>query len=265
MVFIQNSSCNRSVPYYSLTGYSFGTPQADQYAPQVPPPPTTPGSAPLGFAPATTPTQDLSKAPTGQPDFPYSQYGKRHSAVCGCFLSPFDIFFWVYCWLRPAPLTFSGCNTHLLRRICTYHLACTAVHAYMLVAYVKPCDTAMNVELDFPFWLTQLGSGLSVLVQCVWIRSSCLVTSFNLHLSLEGVCSSLCCPRRWTWFPPPPPPLCWRLLLFSFCHFCKSLSRAAKTVPNWAVPTCESSCWNVSGVHVRCLVGLQWHECLCVF
>ncbi|XP_062250697.1 DAZ-associated protein 1 isoform X5 [Platichthys flesus] len=56
-------------------GYSFGAPQADQYAPQVPPPPTTPGAAPLGFAPATTPTQDLSKAPTGQPDFPYSQYG----------------------------------------------------------------------------------------------------------------------------------------------------------------------------------------------
>uniref|UniRef100_UPI003AABE5E8 DAZ-associated protein 1 isoform X4 n=1 Tax=Centroberyx gerrardi TaxID=166262 RepID=UPI003AABE5E8 len=65
---------------YSTTpqfGYSFGTPQADQYAPQgVPPPPTTPGTAPLGFAPATTPTQDLSKAPTGQPDFPYSQYAK---------------------------------------------------------------------------------------------------------------------------------------------------------------------------------------------
>ncbi|KAG8003122.1 DAZ-associated protein 1, partial [Nibea albiflora] len=58
-----------------FAGYSFGTPQADQYAPQVPPPPTTPGTAPLGFAPATTPTQDLSKAPTGQPDFPYSQYG----------------------------------------------------------------------------------------------------------------------------------------------------------------------------------------------
>lgn len=56
-------------------GYSFGTPQADQYAPQVPPPPNTPGTATLGFAPATTPTQDLSKAPTGQPDFPYSQYG----------------------------------------------------------------------------------------------------------------------------------------------------------------------------------------------
>lgn len=64
---------------YSTTpqfGYSFGTPQGDQYAPAgVPPPPATPGAAPLGFAPATTPTQDLSKAPTGQPEFPYSQYG----------------------------------------------------------------------------------------------------------------------------------------------------------------------------------------------
>ncbi|KAJ3599932.1 hypothetical protein NHX12_033886 [Muraenolepis orangiensis] len=33
------------------------------------------GGAQLGFAPATTPTQDMSKLPTGQPDFPYSQYG----------------------------------------------------------------------------------------------------------------------------------------------------------------------------------------------
>ncbi|XP_054645072.1 DAZ-associated protein 1 isoform X4 [Dunckerocampus dactyliophorus] len=56
-------------------GYSFGTPQADQYVPQVPPPPTTPGTATLGFAPTTTPTQDLSKASVGQPEFPYSQYG----------------------------------------------------------------------------------------------------------------------------------------------------------------------------------------------
>lgn len=62
-------------------GYSFGTPQAEQYAPQVPPPPATPGAAPLGYAPATTPTQDLSKASAGQPDFPYSQYGKN-SIVC---------------------------------------------------------------------------------------------------------------------------------------------------------------------------------------
>lgn len=77
LFIIHNVSSQRLVPYSSLTGYSFGTPPADQYAPQVPPPPTTPGSAPLGFAPATTPTQDLSKAPAGQPDFPYSQYGKR--------------------------------------------------------------------------------------------------------------------------------------------------------------------------------------------
>ncbi|XP_072295585.1 DAZ-associated protein 1 isoform X2 [Eucyclogobius newberryi] len=56
-------------------GYSFATAQAEQFATQVPPPPTTPVSAPLGFAPATTPTQDLSKASTGQPDFSYSQYG----------------------------------------------------------------------------------------------------------------------------------------------------------------------------------------------
>uniref|UniRef100_A0A8C4YX63 DAZ associated protein 1 n=1 Tax=Gadus morhua TaxID=8049 RepID=A0A8C4YX63_GADMO len=56
-------------------GYSFAAPQADQYAQQAVPPPSTPGAAQLGFAPATTPTQDLSKAPTGQPDFPYSQYG----------------------------------------------------------------------------------------------------------------------------------------------------------------------------------------------
>lgn len=85
------------------TGYSFGTPQADQYAPQVPPPPTTPGTAPLGFAPATTPTQDLSKAPTGQPDFPYSQYGKKsivHKSVCCPFLSYF-----VFIHLSALPMT----------------------------------------------------------------------------------------------------------------------------------------------------------------
>ncbi|XP_063057127.1 DAZ-associated protein 1 isoform X8 [Engraulis encrasicolus] len=57
-------------------GYSFGTPQGDQFVPQgMPPPPTTPGTAPLGFAPATTPTQELSKAAAGQPEFSYSQYG----------------------------------------------------------------------------------------------------------------------------------------------------------------------------------------------
>lgn len=84
-----------AVIWSSPTGYSFGTPQADQYAPQVPPPPTTPGTATLGFAPATTPTQDLSKAPTGQPDFPYSQYGKKilkEGRKCPArFLSLFDL------------------------------------------------------------------------------------------------------------------------------------------------------------------------------
>ncbi|KAM6962973.1 DAZ-associated protein 1 isoform 2-T2 [Aplochiton taeniatus] len=66
-----------STPPQFGIGYSFGTPQGEPYAPPsvVPPPPTTPGTGQLGFAPATTPTQDLSKAPTGQPDFPYSQYG----------------------------------------------------------------------------------------------------------------------------------------------------------------------------------------------
>lgn len=134
----------------NLTGYSFGTPQADQYAPQVPPPPTTPGSAPLGFAPATTPTQDLSKAPTGQPDFPYSQYGKRSILQCvAVFFLPFSFNFTV----APTHLLwhFNGCNDDLFRWTCTYHLACKAAHAYMLLAYVKPCDTAMNMVLKFTF------------------------------------------------------------------------------------------------------------------
>ncbi|XP_063057120.1 DAZ-associated protein 1 isoform X2 [Engraulis encrasicolus] len=62
-------------------GYSFGTPQGDQFVPQgMPPPPTTPGTAPLGFAPATTPTQELSKAAAGQPEFSYSQYAANPSA-----------------------------------------------------------------------------------------------------------------------------------------------------------------------------------------
>ncbi|XP_039523338.1 DAZ-associated protein 1 isoform X4 [Pimephales promelas] len=57
-------------------GYTFGTPQGDQFVAQgMPPPPSTPGAGPLGFAPATTPSQDLSKAAQAQPDFSYSQYG----------------------------------------------------------------------------------------------------------------------------------------------------------------------------------------------
>ncbi|KAK6467524.1 DAZ-associated protein 1-like isoform X2 [Huso huso] len=59
-------------------GYGFGAPQnpADQFAPQgVPQPPTTPGAAPMGFAPATTPTQDMNKPQAGQPEFSYNQFG----------------------------------------------------------------------------------------------------------------------------------------------------------------------------------------------
>lgn len=98
-------------PSHTLIGYSFGTPQADQYAPQVPPPPTTPGTAPLGFAPATTPTQDLSKAPTGQPDFPYSQYGKK-SIIASSSLQPLSVPCSLYVpWPRPSLLKQSiGCN-----------------------------------------------------------------------------------------------------------------------------------------------------------
>ncbi|XP_041086386.1 DAZ-associated protein 1 isoform X7 [Polyodon spathula] len=59
-------------------GYGFGAHQnpADQFAPQgVPQPPTTPGAAPMGFAPATTPTQDMNKPQAGQPEFSYNQFG----------------------------------------------------------------------------------------------------------------------------------------------------------------------------------------------
>ncbi len=63
--------------FFFNIGYSFGTPQGDQFVAQgLPPPPATPGAGPLGFAPATTPSQDPSKAAPAQPDFSYSQYGK---------------------------------------------------------------------------------------------------------------------------------------------------------------------------------------------
>uniref|UniRef100_A0A673NE91 DAZ-associated protein 1 n=1 Tax=Sinocyclocheilus rhinocerous TaxID=307959 RepID=A0A673NE91_9TELE len=62
--------------FFFNIGYSFGTPQGDQFVAQgMPPPPATPGAGPLGFAPATTPSQDLSKAAPAQPDFSYSHYG----------------------------------------------------------------------------------------------------------------------------------------------------------------------------------------------
>uniref|UniRef100_A0A8D2MN54 DAZ-associated protein 1 n=1 Tax=Zonotrichia albicollis TaxID=44394 RepID=A0A8D2MN54_ZONAL len=61
--------------------FSYGAPPPppDQFAPPgVPPPPATPGAAPLAFPPPPPPsqaTQDMSKPPTAQPEFPYSQFG----------------------------------------------------------------------------------------------------------------------------------------------------------------------------------------------
>lgn len=144
--------------YVFPTGYSFGTPQADQYAPQVPPPPTTPGTAPLGFAPATTPTQDLSKAPTGQPDFTYSQYGKTGFVhkECRLFSLPVDF----SSPLGPARLPgyFTGCSYSLFRFMSIplrragacwwYHLAWTATHAYMLSAYMNPSGSAKKITAE---------------------------------------------------------------------------------------------------------------------
>lgn len=58
-------------------GYGPPPPPPDQFAPPgVPPPPATPGAAPLAFPPPPSQAApDMSKAPTAQPDFPYSQYG----------------------------------------------------------------------------------------------------------------------------------------------------------------------------------------------
>ncbi|KAM4884176.1 DAZ-associated protein 1 isoform 3-T3 [Sylvia borin] len=60
-------------------GYGAPPPPPDQFAPPgVPPPPATPGAAPLAFPPPPPPsqaTQDMSKPPTAQPEFPYSQFG----------------------------------------------------------------------------------------------------------------------------------------------------------------------------------------------
>ncbi|XP_053228666.1 DAZ-associated protein 1 isoform X1 [Podarcis raffonei] len=60
-------------------GYGAPPPPPDQFAPPgVPPPPATPGATPLAFPPPpppSQPTQDMSKPPTAQPDFPYSQFG----------------------------------------------------------------------------------------------------------------------------------------------------------------------------------------------
>ncbi|XP_025052184.1 DAZ-associated protein 1 isoform X9 [Alligator sinensis] len=60
-------------------GYGAPPPPPDQFAPPgVPPPPATPGATPLAFPPPPPPsqtTQDMSKPPTAQPEFPYSQFG----------------------------------------------------------------------------------------------------------------------------------------------------------------------------------------------
>lgn len=132
------------------TGYSFGTPQADQYAAQVPPPPTTPGAAPLGFAPATTPTQDLSKAPTGQPDFPYSQYGKNSIVQFAALFSPVSLKL-----TPPRPCLSCRSISAIVRQAgaCSwYRLAWNAPHAYMLLAHMKALVLSVR--------LFQLGCGL---------------------------------------------------------------------------------------------------------
>lgn len=67
---------------FVLAGFGYGAPPPppDQFAPPgVPPPPATPGAAPLAFPPPPPPsqaTQDMSKPPTAQPEFPYSQFGE---------------------------------------------------------------------------------------------------------------------------------------------------------------------------------------------
>ncbi|XP_061046874.1 DAZ-associated protein 1 isoform X3 [Eubalaena glacialis] len=63
-------------PQFSF-GYGPPPPPPDQFAPPgVPPPPATPGAAPLAFPPPPSQaTPDMSKPPSAQPDFPYSQYG----------------------------------------------------------------------------------------------------------------------------------------------------------------------------------------------
>ncbi|KAB0391036.1 hypothetical protein E2I00_006606 [Balaenoptera physalus] len=67
------------VPAGQAIGFGYGPPPPppDQFAPPgVPPPPATPGAAPLAFPPPPSQAApDMSKPPSAQPDFPYSQYG----------------------------------------------------------------------------------------------------------------------------------------------------------------------------------------------
>ncbi|XP_053558753.1 DAZ-associated protein 1 isoform X3 [Bombina bombina] len=59
-------------------GYGYGPAPPEQFVTSaVPPPPATPGAAPLAFPPPPPgqQAQDLGKTPSGQPDFPFSQFG----------------------------------------------------------------------------------------------------------------------------------------------------------------------------------------------
>ncbi|KAM8961320.1 DAZ-associated protein 1 isoform 2-T2 [Pelodytes ibericus] len=58
-------------------GYGYGPHPSDQFVPSgVPPPPGTPGAAPLAFPPPPGQSaQDLSKPPGGQQDFAFNQFG----------------------------------------------------------------------------------------------------------------------------------------------------------------------------------------------
>lgn len=80
VVFPRVSSHVLYFPCVSGFGYGAPPPPPDQFAPPgVPPPPATPGATPLAFPPPPPPsqaTQDMSKPPTAQPEFPYSQFGK---------------------------------------------------------------------------------------------------------------------------------------------------------------------------------------------
>lgn len=72
-------------------------------------------------------------------------------AFCNVLLFSFSPFLLIL--LLPPPISFGILMdaTTTFRWTCTYHLACKAAHAYMLLAYVKPCDTAMNMVLKFTF------------------------------------------------------------------------------------------------------------------
>ncbi|XP_005999923.1 DAZ-associated protein 1 isoform X1 [Latimeria chalumnae] len=62
-------------PPYSY-GYGAPLPTADQFgSPPVPPAAATPGATPMAFTTASQPAQDMNKPLTGQPEFPFNQFG----------------------------------------------------------------------------------------------------------------------------------------------------------------------------------------------